>query len=181
MDGSEAPDALAGHGPVRLARDGLVLREWEQRDLGAMAELFDDPDIARRTPLPSPFTLADAEERLRRAQQPDRLLLAVTTDGERPLGEVLLIPATGELGYMMGARHRGQGLAARALVLLRDHAHDVLGLDRLLLRIEPDNRPSAAVAARAGFRLVPGGAVMAETKGRRHALEIWEHVRASSR
>ncbi len=155
-----------------------MLREWEERDLQAMVELFDDREIAWRTPLPSPFTLADAEERQRRGRQADRLLLAVTTDGGRPLGEVLLLPAAGELGYMIGARHRGRGLAVRALVLLRDYAHEALGLPIVRLRIEPDNRPSTAVAARAGFRLVPGAAVTVENKGRLGTVEVWEHARS---
>ncbi len=176
VDGSEVRAGPAGRGPLRLAANGVVLREWAERDLDAMVELFDDPAIAWRTPLPAPFTLADAEERLRRARQPDRMLLAVTTDGKRPLGEVLLLPATGEAGYMIGARHRGRGLAARALVLLRDHAHEALGLPIVRLRIEPDNRPSAAVAARAGFRLVPGAAVRVENKGRPSTVDVWEHA-----
>jgi RimJ/RimL family protein N-acetyltransferase len=160
--------------PVLLTGEGLVLREWAENDIQAMVELFDDPDIAKRTPLPSPFTLDEARDRLAKAKQSDRLLLAVTTDGQRPLGEVLLI-APGELGYMIGARHRGAGLAARALVLLRDHAHQALGLPVLRLKIEPDNVASAEVARRAGFRLKEEGAEVVENKGRRCILDVWEH------
>lgn len=178
MDVAGAYVDLASGRPVRLAAPGLVLREWGERDLQLMVELFDDPEIALHTPLPSPFTLADAEERLTRAQQSDRLLLAVTTDGERPLGEVLLT-ASGELGYMVGARHRGQDLAARALVLLRDHAHTI-GLAVLRLKIEPANVASAAVATTAGFQLARAGADVVENKGRRCILDVWEHSESRS-
>ena len=161
--------------PIRLTTDGLILREWHERDLEQMTELFDDDEIAFFTPLPSPFTLDDAHERLARARQGDRLLLAITTDGEHPLGEVL-VTSEGELGYAIGARHRGQGLAARALTLLRDYAHDELGLAVLRLRIEPDNSASAAVAAKAGFRRNPSTSEGVENKGRAYTVETWEHT-----
>jgi RimJ/RimL family protein N-acetyltransferase len=152
-----------------------VLREWDEGDLPAMVELFDDPEVARFTPLPSPFTLGDARERLARARQDDRLLLAVTTDGERPRGEVLLT-ATGELGYAIGADHRGRGLAARALALLRDHAHEALGMPVLRLRIEPGNAASAATARRAGFRPSDAPEEPIENKGRSTTIRTWEHM-----
>ncbi len=167
-----------GAGAVRLTAAGLVLREWEPRDLAAMVELFDDPEVARRTPLPSPFGLAEAAARLARAQQREQLFLAVTTDGDRPLGEVLLM-STGALGYQLGAAHRGQGLAARAVALLRDHAHGVVGFDVLHLEIEPDNAASAAVARRTGFRLVQPAVEVVVDKGREVVLDRWEHPAAA--
>lgn len=160
--------------PVVLSGLGLVLREWTEEDVPVMVELFDDPAIAARTPLPTPFTPDDARTRLVRAGQADRLLLAVTTDGRHPLGEVLLI-APDELGYMIEARHRGAGLAARALVLLRDHTHQTLGLPVLRLRIEPDNVASARVARRAGFHLAHERATAVENKDRHCILDLWEH------
>ncbi len=169
------PVDLSSRSPVRLISSGLLLREWDERDLPLMVELFDDPEIALRTPLPSPFGLVEAENRLAQARQPDRLLLAVTTDPARPLGEVLLT-ATGELGYMIGAQHRGQGLAAQALPLLRDYAHDTLRMAVLRLRIEPDNVRSATVAARAGFHLARAAAEAVENKGRRYTVDVWEHA-----
>ena len=174
MHHEQPPVDLSGStGP--LVGPGLVLREWDVHDLAAMVELFDDPDIGLRTPLPSPFTLADASARLLRSREPDRLLLAVTTDGRQPLGEVLLT-AEGELGYQLGRPYRGQGLATRALLLLREHAHRTVGLDVLRLRIEPENRASVAVAQRTGFRLVRPAAETVEQKGRRITLDVWEHV-----
>lgn len=164
---------LSAGSPVQLGGAGLVLREWEERDLLAMVEICDDPDVAHWTPLSTPFTLEVAELRLRRAAQPDRLLLAITTDGEQPLGEVLLL-ATGELGYLVGSAHRGQGLAGRALGVLRDHAHG-LGLSMLRLRIEGENAPSARVARAADFVLVESAAEVVESKRRSCVLDVWEH------
>ncbi len=162
-----------GAAPVRLTGAGLVLREWEPRDLAAMIELFDDPEVARRTPLPSPFGPAEAAARLARAQQREHLFLAVTTDGDRPLGEVLL-GADGNLGYVLGPAHRGQGLAVRAVTLLREHAH-AQGFPVLHLEIEPDNAASRAVARGAGFALVRPAAEVVVDKGREVVLDRWEH------
>ena len=166
-----------GGAGVRVVGDGLVLREWERGDLAAMVELFDDPDVAFRTPLASPFDLAAAEAYLDVAQTDNgRIQLAITTDGERPLGEVLLNQKTGSLGYSVGPAYRGKGLAARSLKLLTDYAHEVAGLPRVYLEIEPDNEASAGVARRAGYRLtdLPPNIVM--DKGREVALLTWEHL-----
>ena len=140
-----------------------------------MAALFDDPDIARWTPLPSPFTADDARARLVRSRGSDLILLAITADGVRPLGEVM-VTETGSMGYAVGAHHRRQGLAARALTLLRDHAVASLGLPLLRLEIEPDNVASAAVARAAAFRLAPSRRRTAEGKGRRYVLDLWEYA-----
>lgn len=175
MNTTGVPVDFSSRRSARLVAQLLVLREWREGDLPTMVELFDDPCIALRTPLPSPFTLADAEARLVAAEAPDRLLWAVTTDGDRPVGEVLLT-ATGELGYLIGGRHRRQGLAVRALTLLRDHAHHDIGMSVLRLKIESDNDASVAVARKSGFQLVRAAADVVENKGRRCILDEWEHV-----
>ena len=179
VDSSQPGFESGSCGPLRLEGNGLVLRCWTAADLPVMVELFDDPDIARWTPLPSPFTAADARARLLKSRRSDLILLAITTDGTRPLGEVM-VTATGSMGYAVGADHRRQGMAARALLLLRDHAGASLGLRVLRLEIEPDNVASAAVARAAGFRLVPSGRRTAEGKGRRYVLDVWEHAPSAS-
>lgn len=161
---------------MRLGGDGVVLREWEERDLPRMVELFDDDEVARWTPLPTPFTLAEARARLDRSRRRDPLQLAITTDGDEPLGEVMLM-STGHLGYALGPRHRGKGLAARAVVLLRDHGHDV-GYDVVRLQISEHNEASNALARRTGFCRVPGGDEVVVSKGVAHRLETWEHRRS---
>ncbi|MFM9366981.1 GNAT family N-acetyltransferase [Streptomyces sp. Da 82-17] len=175
--------------PVVLRGDGLVLREWTEADLPAMTELFDEPGIAHRTPLASPFDLAAARAYLDRARanraEGTRLQLAVTEDGATPLGEVLLASLGTErpagavtLGYAIGAAHRGRRLALRATRLLTAYAHDELGLGRLRLQIEADNAASTGVARAAGYRLredVPTTEVT--QKGRTYELQVWEHTR----
>ena len=103
--------------PVVLRGDGLILREWSEADLPRMPALFDDPATVRWTPVETPFDLSAAQRYLEkaRATRADRrgLHLAITRDGEEPLGEVLLFRLDGdsilELGYSIGPAHRGAG------------------------------------------------------------------------
>ncbi|MEU8950863.1 GNAT family N-acetyltransferase [Streptomyces sp. NPDC048489] len=112
--------------PLRITAHGLLLRDWTSRDLAVLQELFDDPDIAYRTPLESPFDQAAAQRYLHSAHQArrghERIHLAITTDGQQAMGEVLLNLNTGSIGYIVGAAHRGQGLAARALRTMTEYA-----------------------------------------------------------
>jgi RimJ/RimL family protein N-acetyltransferase len=178
--------------PITLTGDGVQLREWRPDDLDALVELLDDPDIARFTPMTSPFDLEAAEAYLARARQGrnsgQRIQLAITVDGEAPLGEVLLFGMDlglreAELGYLVGAQHRRRGLATAALQLLIGYARGTLSLDRLLLRIDPSNTGSVAVARRAGFRVTAEAPILQEGPYGPSSLDTWELLdpRAGSR
>lgn len=145
----EYPDHLAR--PIRLTGRGLVLREWADADLPAMTDLFDEPDIAEYTNIPSPFDPGDYLAMIRRTRAEDnRLHLAITKDGRAPLGLAFFSPARGEVGYVVGKAHRRQGLAVRATRLLTEFGHDVIGLPRLTAQIIEGNTPSLGVARAAG-------------------------------
>ncbi|GAA2321412.1 hypothetical protein GCM10010234_79060 [Streptomyces hawaiiensis] len=164
---------------LRLMAHGLLLREWTSQDLAVMQELLDDPDVAYRTPLESPFDQAAALRYLDSAHQArhgnERIHLAITTDGHQVLGEVLLNRATGSIGYIVGTAHRGQRLAARALRAMTEYAHTTIALQRVILEIEPDNHPSIAVAQSAGFHLADSAPETVTDKGRTYELLTWEH------
>ena len=55
--------------PISLTGDGVQLREWRSEDLDDLVELLDEPDIARWTPMPSPFDLEAGIAYLKRAHQ----------------------------------------------------------------------------------------------------------------
>jgi RimJ/RimL family protein N-acetyltransferase len=171
--------------PITLTGDGITLREWQQDDLDDLVELLDEPDIARWTPMPSPFDMAAGIAYLKRAHQGrtggQRIQLVITTDGRRPLGEVLLFGVDGglkeaELGYLVGAAYRRRGLAAAALSLLTDYACGPLRLSRLLLRIDPGNTASTAVARRCGYRLTGEPPIPQEGPYGPTSLDTWEYV-----
>jgi RimJ/RimL family protein N-acetyltransferase len=88
---------------------------------------------------------------------------------------VLFNRSFGGIGYVVGAAHRGQRLAVRALQVMTDYAHQAAAMPRVQLEIEPDNHPSVAVARAAGFHLTDAAPEMVEDKGRSYALLTWAH------
>ncbi|QNP67099.1 GNAT family N-acetyltransferase [Streptomyces genisteinicus] len=164
---------------MELTGRGLVLRDWTEGDLDAMPALFDHPDIAHWTPIVSPFDADAARARLARARalraEGTAILLAITTDGGAPLGEVMLrrSPEGTELGYAVGPAHRGRGLAARAVHVMAGYAFAELGAERVILELEAENDASVAVATRAGFTLLDVPLITGQEKGRPFALQTW--------
>jgi RimJ/RimL family protein N-acetyltransferase len=156
-----------------------VLREWSPEDLPAMAELLDEPEVTRWTPLDSPFDRAAAERYLDRAVQRRRegsaLQLAVTRDGV-VAGEVLLFRREDgfEVGWALGAKHRGQGLASGAVRTLTAWARPIWRIRTFRALIEPGNTASERVAGACGFVRQPHRALVVESEGRRTELASWE-------
>ena len=171
--------------PIALTGDGLSLREWRDEDLTDLVDLLDEPDIARWTPMPSPFDLEAGVAYLKRSRQSrangQRIQLAITLPDDRPVGEVLLFGVDAglreaELGYLVGAAHRRRGLASAALSLMSGYARSTLGLNRLLLRIDPANVASCAVARRCGYRLTGEPPILQEGPYGPSSLDTWELV-----
>lgn len=167
-----------------IRAEGLVLREWRREDVAAMVALFDDAEVDRWTPLPSPFDETVALgyfERARTARDAGRWQLAITVDGAAPLGEVLLFPTQSErvceLGYAVGAAFRGRSLAARALRALLPLAAS-MGYSEAQLTIAVGNEPSNGVARAAGFHLTDEPLRRRERKGYVLDMATWRTVLA---
>lgn len=164
-------------GPTVLSGSGMTLREWSEADLGQMVRLFDEPEVARRTPLVTPFDDAAARTYLSAARAAGasgaRLHLAMTRGDDLPRGEATLNLRTGSIAYVVGSAYRGQGLASGGVTILARYAADVVGLTSVHLEIEADNAPSCSVARKAGFRPSSAEAELVEDKGRTYALFRW--------
>ncbi|WP_409492502.1 GNAT family N-acetyltransferase [Amycolatopsis sp. cmx-11-12] len=167
---------------VRLTGEGLVLRDWIEDDVAFMPGLFDNPAVARFTPLPSPFDEVAAkghyEKSLARRAEGTGRRLAITIDGGEPLGEVVLfLPEGGhaELGYAVGPAHRGRDLAARSLRVLTAYALE-LGPKPLQLKIDAENAASEAVARRVGYAVTDREPELKVEKGLEITLHTWEYA-----
>ncbi|MER5216398.1 GNAT family N-acetyltransferase [Streptomyces sp. NPDC002838] len=167
---------------LRLEGYGIRLRAWSDEDLADLVALYDDPEMARWTPVASPFDLVAARTYLAGARegqaQGRKLQLAITTDGVRPHGEVLLFRGESdardlELAYGVGAVHRGQGLAGRAVRLVAAHATEQLRPRRVVLCIDAGNAASEAVARSCGFELADDAPVRRRSRGRETILRTW--------
>jgi RimJ/RimL family protein N-acetyltransferase len=143
--------------------DGVVtLRPWTAADVPDVAKACDDPLTARRLPVPSPYTPADAtwfvSDHVPTSWLTGDVAELAVTDavtgellgamGLKLLGRRL---GYGEVGYWTAPWARGRGVAARGAVLSARWGLDVLGLDRVELLADVENPASQRVAEKAGF------------------------------
>lgn len=136
----------------------LAMRPPTMADAPRLAEFADDFEVVKTTGgMPFPYTLADAERSVGRAQSadPDReAFFAVDLAGEGVVG-LLGFYATGELapevGYWLGRPFWGQGLASEALAAAMVWARDGWGQRCVLASHHADNDASGAVLMRCGF------------------------------
>ena len=145
-----------------LADGEVALRAWRSADAAPMAALLNDPEIARWTRVPSPYTDHHAEEFLRLMEVARRageeLALAVTDpESDELLGSMSLRITSwddlrGEIGYLVFAAARGRGVAPRAVRLLTRLAFDEIGLCRVGILTAVENVASQRVAEKAGFQ-----------------------------
>lgn len=144
--------------PEPLAGDGFVLRPFTIDDVAPDHAAIEDPSSARWLNAVStgePRTVFGGLEAMRRAGQALAFTIADPEDG-RYLGAVMLFVKehdTGELAYVVAPEARGRGFARGAVALLGDWGVATLGLQRLQLRIDPDNEASHRVALACGYQV----------------------------
>jgi RimJ/RimL family protein N-acetyltransferase len=144
---------------VALSDGTVALRPWRDGDAQDLFAAAQDPDIAWRIPIPSPFTIDDARRFIRYSQQAERhndvaSFAIVDAANGRLLGSISRYrptPQVASFGYWLAADARGQGAATRALRLVSDWT--LAGTDVELLEVEVvvGNETSVRVAERAGF------------------------------
>ena len=144
-----------------LRDDTVLLRSVRARDVPQITAACQDPDIQRWTKVPSPYADSDARGWIAgmRAKRNggEALELAIARrDGGALLGAIGLLRLnwrnqTGEIGYWIAPDQRGVGAATAALRLFSRWALGPLDLERVELRIDPDNSGSRRVASKAGF------------------------------
>jgi RimJ/RimL family protein N-acetyltransferase len=168
-----------------LADGAIVLRPWVATDLEARVAICRDPDVARFTPLPAPYTAADGRAwlgaDLGRMQAGEELSLAIHEPGAGPVGSVGMRVGdddrdVAELGYLVARPARGRGVATRAVRLLAEWALREWRPARLQLTTTLDNAASQRVAERAGFRREGVLRSWAESRGRRVDLVMYSRL-----
>ena len=150
--------------PAELTDGSLVLRPWRLEDVPLVAEVCRDPEIARWTRVPRPYTEEHArtwiEQTIRDWDSGEGETAFAVTDGGS--GEVLgaiglrvleeEYGVRGSIGYWVAADARGRGVATDALRLVSRWALRELGLPRVELVTDPGNAASQRVAEKAGFQ-----------------------------
>ena len=146
--------------PAPLPTPRLAFREMTPDDLDDMAALLGDPQVMRYYPHPKSRQEASAwitwNQRLYRDHGIGLWLLTRGEQGEF-VGDCGLTPQRVdgvteiEIGYHVRIALQGRGLATEAAAACRDHARNVLGLERLIAIVDPRNRPSQRVAEKLGM------------------------------
>jgi RimJ/RimL family protein N-acetyltransferase len=149
--------------PDPALRDGdLLLRPWSGADAAALALAWADPEIARWTGVPPRhdevaarrWIDGDADRRARGLSLDLVVERAGEVVGEVGLSDIDTAARRAEIGWWVGAGHRGQGIATRAAGLVAAWAVAELDLEVVVARCHRQNPASGAVARRAGFRPV---------------------------
>jgi ribosomal-protein-alanine N-acetyltransferase len=181
--------------PLRLPdpplRDELVLlRGWREDDVPRLVRACRDPEIARWTRVPSPYTETQAwawvADQARRLSSGEELDLAVVDAASGALvGAVGLMRflweyRRAEIGYWAAKEARRRSVASRAVRLLSGWALAELGIERIELLAQPDNVASQGVAERCGFTREGLLRSYHEIKGRRVNVIMFSLLRTDA-
>jgi len=154
--------AIGQVGFAPLVTERLTLRPLEPEDAEAMHRLVNDWEVSRTlavVPFPYPRDLADEWIASTRRDLEARVAVPLAVTGHEGAEEMLvgvvgvrIRARAGILGYWVGRRFWGHGVATEAAGRLARWALANLDLDRLEASVATDNPASAAVLRRIGFR-----------------------------
>jgi starvation-inducible DNA-binding protein len=147
----------------RAETDRMLLRPYTLADFATFHDLHSRPDVARYLPWETRDESAsraalDRHQSLRLEQDGDGVTLAgFDKAGGRLVGEFVLFLRSvehrgGEIGYVLHPDFSGRGLATEGARHLLELAFEVLGLRRVVARLDARNTASAAVLTRLGMR-----------------------------
>jgi RimJ/RimL family protein N-acetyltransferase len=152
----------------------LTLRSLTERDAPAIAAMAGDWDVARMTSrLPFPYGLPEAEAWL------------ATLDDESAFGIIYrwrLVGVCGyraegadsaEIGYWIGKRWWGRGIATEAVPALLRHCFDI-GISQVVCSHFADNPASGRVIAKLGF--TPTGQTQTWCEARRQTVPAMTYM-----
>lgn len=171
----------ASNGFAPLTTERLLLRPLVPADAEAMHRLVNDWEVARNlasVPFPYPRELADEWITSTREALAEGHAYALAITGREGENELLvgvvglkITARIGRLGYWVGRRFWGHGVATEAAGRMARWALANLDLDSLEAGVITDNPASAAVLRRIGFRQV--GTDTDRSLARRAECDVW--------
>ena len=142
---------------VVLRTNRLVLRPFEITDVDDAWAYASDPEVARFRPLPDPYTRNDALDFVNRQIRTDWSTnpgFAIAL-GQRVVGGISLHVnpehETAELGYLLGIRWWGKGIATEAARAVVDWGFRRFNLHKVYARAHVSNRRSWRVMEKLGM------------------------------
>ncbi len=167
---------------VSLTTDRLTLRPLTPLDAEALHRLVNDFEVTRNltvVPFPYPRELADDWIAATARELADGSAYQLAITGHEGAEEVLVgvvglrldaKARTGRLGYWVGRRFWGHGVASEAAGRLARWAMANLEIGRLTAEVATDNPASVAVLRRIGFRHIGDGVGEFRSRGGQHAV-----------
>ncbi|CAN5213649.1 GNAT family protein [soil metagenome] len=146
-----------------VTTERMRLRAYRRDDLEEFSDLHGREDVARFLP----WETRDAEASRAALERHLSMTLAEDDDGitlagfdlqtGRLVGEFVLFLRSvehrgGEVGYVLHPDFQGRGLATEGALVMLAIGFEVMGLHRVVARIDARNTPSAAVLDRLGMR-----------------------------
>ncbi len=136
-----------------------MIRSWRWEDAAAIVRHANNRKvwIHLQDAFPYPYTLADAEEFLRKARRADPEAHFAIAVGEEAVGAIGLRVGediyyrSAEIGYWLGEAYWGRGIATAALKSLTEYAVAALKLCRVFGLPFTDNVASCRVLEKAGY------------------------------
>lgn len=166
---SDAPEgrsagSLSQVDPTEISAGRLHLRPFLPRDADEVHRACQDPDIARFTRVPSPYTREHARSWVAEVSAaqwasgeaaPFAVLDATTGALLASVGFVRFLreDAVAEIGYWCAAAARGQGVTSQAVAAVCRWGFATQGLARVEWLAETTNPASRRVAEKAGFQV----------------------------
>jgi [ribosomal protein S5]-alanine N-acetyltransferase len=158
-----------------IETERLSLRELNLGDLDFVSEMLADPEVMRFYPkrYSREESQAWVERQMRRYEECGHgLWLVIEQTSAQPVGQVGLamqeVEGTweAEIGYLIHRPYWRRGYATEAALGVRRYSFDVLGKNRVISLIRPENTPSQGVARKLG--MVPEREV--DFKGLKHII-----------
>lgn len=104
-------------------------------------------------------TKAHIEERMKQAEEKKFLLFVIRDEIKNEFAGIIFLKdiewniPKAEVGFFTAEKYEGKGIISKSLNLLKDFSFNEYGINKLFMRIAPDNIRSKSVAERNGFTL----------------------------
>ena len=188
-EASGATQSVPATGFTPLKTERLTLRPFRPEDATGLHRLINDFDVAKMLELvqfPYHRDLADAwiassERNLAAGIACHLAITGQEHDREILVGGVGITidrkSRTGRLGYWVGQKYWGHGVATEAASRLTRWSFANLDVDRITARVATDNPASAAVLVRIGFRQTGTGQERFASRGSNVPVLLFEATR----
>ena len=150
---------------VVLETDRLVLREWKENDFNDFFEYASVDGVGQMAGWQPHKNLEESAAILKMFIDGRKTFAVVLKENNKAIGSVgiekLSTEVDGyenmtgrEIGYVLSKDYWGQGLMPEAVKVVINYCFETAGCDYLLCSCSPQNRQSARVMEKCGFRFV---------------------------